>query len=346
MALTAETLRVQARIDADLSHVVDQQTRDLTRAWIRAWDETADELEAAVQELYRKFESGEIVSKTLVARNTRLLNALDYMGRQLETLARDAGVRILGDLHPVVVDAARAQSTVLGTQLPPTYDLTGTVPGGAIDAIVARSAQQITSRTYDLAPAAYETMRRELITGVVIGANPNVTAKKMVRRTESRFNGGLARAINISRTETIDAHRAAAALGQSAHTDVLVGWIWLAHLSPRTCPSCIAMNGTLHPLDEPGPLDHQQGRCARLPKTRSWEDLGIRLPEPAGVQVPNSREWFSGLSSGEQRSILGEAGYDAWRRGTFPMENWAERRTSTAWRDSLVPARPPREAAA
>jgi hypothetical protein len=336
MAITADVLRIQHEIDSAIATIVDDQTRDLTRAWIDAWDEVHDELEASIQEILRRETAGNLVSKTIVARNGRLLQALGYINIRLITLANQAGVRILGDLRRISEQAVSAQMLLIRAQLPESYVLSGSVPGYAIDAIVARSAQQITARTFPLAPDAYEAVRRELIRGVVIGANPNLTAKKMVDRAEMRFNGGLARAVNIARTETLDAHRAASAAGQAAHTDVLTGWIWLAHLSSRTCISCIAMNGTLHPLSEPGPLDHQQGRCARMPKTLAWADLGIRSREPKS-QVSDSRSWFGQLTAEQQRSILGDAGYGAWRRGEFPMERWAERRVTPGWRDSFVP---------
>lgn len=336
MAVTDRVLRIQSELDSAVSTIVDNQTRDLTRAWIDAWDEVHDELEASVQEILKRTTAGNIVSKTVIARNGRLLQALGYVNLQLTRLANQSGIRILGDLRRISEQAVSAQMLLIRAQLPESYTLTGSVPGYAIDDIVARSAQQITARTFPLADDAYEAVRRELIRGVVIGANPNLTAKKMVNRAEMRFNGGLARAVNISRTETLDAHRAASAAGQAAHADVLTGWIWLAHLSPRTCASCIAMNGTLHPLSEPGPLDHQQGRCARMPRTLAWADLGIRSREPKD-QVPHSRSWFRQLTSEQQRSILGDAAYTSWRRGEFPMERWAERRVTPGWRDSFVP---------
>ena len=55
-------------------------------------------------------------------------------------------------------------------------------------------------------------------------------------------------------------------------------------------------------------------------------------------------EWFDGLTEQEQRAMLGPRGFDAWRAGNFPMDQWSTRRTTDGWRDSFGPAKPPKEA--
>src|SRR3546814_11471968 len=75
--------------------------------------------------------------------------------------------------------------------------------------------------------------------------------------------------------------------------------IWVAQLDRRTCPSCWSQHGSKHALDEPGPLDHQQGRCARLPVTRSWRDLGFDIDDPPSV-VPDAETTFRGMRRGDQ----------------------------------------------
>ena len=342
MPVTPQALRLQHQLDAQLQHVVDQEVRDLTAAWVRAWDETAGDLDDAIQLLLRDAQTG-IVAKALVTRNTKLLAALDYIGRRLTTLARDAGVRIVGDVRGVVQTAATAQAAIIGAQLPAAapVDLQGTVLGSTIDAIVARTATQITSQTFPLAPDAYDAMQRELLRGVVVGTNPKHTAERIMDRAEQRFNGSLSRAITIARTEQLDAHRAGAAASQQAHADVLTGWTWLTHLTPTTCRSCIAQNGTVHPLSEPGPLDHQCGRCARVPKTKSWAELGIEgMDEPPDV-TPDAEAWFNALTVEQQQKILGRDGYAAWNAGRWPMSEWSTVRHTPGWRDSHVPAKPP-----
>jgi hypothetical protein len=179
------------------------------------------------------------------------MKALVVVADHLEGLARSAGVLITGDLRGVIATAGAAQASVIDSQLPPGQDLVALdswsqVSDRAIDAIVRRSTQQITSRTRPLSREAATAVRRELIRGVAAGSNPKATARRIIARTEGRFNGGLNRALNIARTETLDAHRAGAALGMSQHADVLRGWEWLAAMDERTCPSCWAQHGSMH----------------------------------------------------------------------------------------------------
>ena len=44
----------------------------------------------------------------------------------------------------------------------------------------------------------------------------------------------------------------------------------------RVCCSCLALHGTEFPLDETLD-DHPNGRCAMIPVTPSWSDLGFTI---------------------------------------------------------------------
>lgn len=339
MPITGPALHLQAQLDAALDQVLDDQVRDLVSGWALGWDEVVGDLNATLEQIIARSNDG-LVPASWFARSDRLAHVLALIGRKLDNLATSSQVRILRDLSSVARQAADAQLPILAAMLPDGHDVGGTPTLRALDSIVARISQQITSRHRPLSTDAYDAVRRELVRGVAVGINPRHTAQLMVDRAEGGFNGGLTRALTISRTEMVDAHRDAAAASQAVHADVLASWIWLAHLTPTTCRSCIAMNGTVHPLAEPGPLDHQQGRCSRMPKTKTWAELGIDLPEPAGVTVPDSTTFFDSLTPTQQRKILGHEGYDAWRHGEFPIEDWAARRENAGWRDSIVPAKP------
>jgi SPP1 gp7 family putative phage head morphogenesis protein len=286
--------------------------------------------------------AGEKVTKAQLLRSKRLMKALVVVADHLEGLARSAGVLITGDLRGVIATAGAAQASVIDSQLPPGQDLVALdswsqVSDRAIDAIVKRSTQQITSTLRPLSRQTHDVVRRELIRGIAAGSNPKVTARRMVQRAEKGFNGklGLSRALNVARTETLDAHRAGAALGMSQHADVLRGWEWLAAMDERTCPSCWAQHGTIHTLDEPGPNDHPMGRCARNVLTKSWSDLGFDIPEPPSV-TPDAQTVFDGLTVEQQKTVLGPARYEAYAAGHYPMGSWSMVKKNPDWRDSHV----------
>jgi len=346
MPVTLEALQRQAELDQALAGIVDQTERDLVRAWATAFDEIAGDLRDTLTAIASDYAAGDPIPRSAFARSTRLTLILAYVGEKLDQLAQTAGVRVVRDIHQVVTDAAGAQAQIISAMLPPAgarpAALSPTrIESGPLDAIVARTTQQITSRLKPLSPEAYDAVRRELIRGVAVGVGPRDVAQQMVGRAKGGFDGGLTRATTIARTEMLDAHRQAAAYAQQQHGEVLAGWVWLTHLSPSTCRSCIAQNGTLHQLSEPGPLDHQQGRCARMPATRSWADLGIDVEEPAD-QTPDAEAWFKGLTVKQQQAILGLGGYREWKAGRWPMAEWSQLRQTPGWRDSHVPAPPPK----
>jgi hypothetical protein len=280
------------------------------------------------------------VTRAIMLRSVRLRVILAQIADRLDTLAASSAVTITGDLRGVVRDAAMAQREILTSQLPGLVDprdllVNVRASDQALEAIVRRATEQITSRLRPMSPAAYETVRRELIRGVAVGSNPRATARRMVDRAGAGFNGGLTRALVISRTETLDAHRVAAQHSQAQQSEVLAGWIWHCHLSKRTCPSCLAKHGTLHPLDEPGPEDHPQGRCVRLAKVKPWSELGLAFDEPDD-EVSDARAWFDALPAADQVAIMGQRRLDLLNAGSIGWEDLTQRRTSPGWRDSWV----------
>jgi hypothetical protein len=348
VAITSATIRLAAKLRRDLLAVTNQHTRALTEAWANAWDDLAGDLEAALLELINANKVG-VLSQATILRSIRLQQALDVVARRLTRLTDDAGRQVATDLPRVVRDAVAAQEQIIASQVPKAQvgklgDWVR-VDARQLDAIVTRSTERVTSQMWPLSAEADAAVRRELVRGLATGSGPRATAAAIVKRTEGEFNGGLARALTIARTETLDAHRVAAAESHAANADVLAGWIWLADLSGRTepCPACLGMNGTVHPLSEPGPLGHQNCRCSRVPKTKSWADLGIDLDEP-GPSVPDAQDWFDAKDDATQRKILGPARYAAYKRGEFPLSKWATRRSNDGWRDSYVPASAPKSA--
>jgi hypothetical protein len=175
-----------------------------------------------------------------------------------------------------------------------------------------------------------------------VGDNPKTVAAEMLRKLERNFHGGLTRALVIARTEMLDAHRAAAQAQELANAEVLTGWYWNAKLDARTCPSCWVQHGRFHPLEEFGPIDHQQGRCARLPKTKSWADLGFEGLDEPNDELRDARTVFDGLAPADQVAIMGRKRLEALNAGTVSWEDLTVRHSTPGWRDSYHVAPLPR----
>lgn len=342
MPITARTLRLIARMRAAVDRITDDLTRALTASWVLAWNDLAPLFLAAVQDLIAASDNGQWPPRGTVLRAQRTLHALEQAGNALERLAGQVRRDVPLAAREAATLGMEGQADIISSQLPYGTTLPAAArhrahQADAVDAIVRRTAEQVTVRSYYLEPEATEAMKRELVRGVVTGDNPRDAAAAMVRRVEGQFNGGLSRAMVIARTEVIDAHRQAAEIGQQDHADVLDGWIWHAEVTgpsrTRTCPSCWAMHGTLHPMSEPGPLDHHQGRCSRTPKTKSWADLGFDIPEPPD-ELPDARAIFDSLPREEQLQIMGPARLRLLDDGAIEWADLSTRRTTPDWRDS------------
>ena len=357
MPTTSEALALQAQLEAELAAVTDAQTRLLVAAWAVAWSEISADLTTTMVDLLTDapVTAAGRVSRATLFRSVRLRGALEHVAARLDRLAYDAGITITSDLASMVERAARAQDAIVAVQLPDLAD-PGTLPLSqqgpvptrqsivrqvwqpaeldALDAIVRRSTEQITSRLRPVPAETADVVRRELIRGVAVGDNPRNTARRMVQRAGHGFNGGLSRALTIARTEMLDAHRAGAGAGQARHPQVLAGWVWLAHLDEKTCPACLRMHGELFSLTEAGPQGHPNCRCARMPKTKSWADLGFEGLDEPGDAVVDARAWFEALTPAQQLRIMGPGRLAMLQSGEAEWVDLAYLRSSQTWRDS------------
>ena len=335
-----ETIRLTNELRATLADTVDADTRRLVAAWARAWDEVAAEWEAALLDLATVDPDEGWPRRRVIARAERAQQAMAATIDQMQRLASAAEVNVISAAGDVVDIERLYQPRIIASQLPatagPTARLAVTfdrVDPDALAAIVQRTTEQITAATRPLSVEASDAVRRAVIRGVATGESPRTTARAMLRRVESAFNGGLTRALVIARTETLDASRAAAAVQQQANSDVLTGWMWTADFSSRTCPSCLAQHGSIHRLSDPGPLDHQQGRCSRTPITKTWRELGFAIDEPPSA-VPDARVWFAGQDQATQLQIMGPSRLEALQSGAVGWDDLSTKRTTDGWRDS------------
>ena len=333
MTVTPATLRVMDDLARDLARVTDQRSDAILAAYVAAWEEVEPGLTAAVVAALAASPRGRI-TKAALTRDRALAAALDHAQAALTRVTTEAVRGIVSDLGPAVTGGHAGHAAVLATQLPPGTSVSAPA-ASALDEIARRAAEQIHKASWPIPAQQVAAMKAELIRGVAVGANPRESATRIMRRTGDAFVGGWPRAENIARTETLDAFRRAQTAVDHANRSVVAEWVWLCALSPRSCPACISRHGTRHPIDEPGPEGHQRCRCARMPVTRSWRDLGYAVDEPADA-LPDAQAWFESLAPETQRHILGPARYAAWTDGTYPMSEWAVKRPNPGWRPSWV----------
>ena len=321
----------------------DQVVRELSAAWVQAWDRLRPVWRETVAELADLVaEHGGIPPAYLLARLERLTAATGQTQAALAALSAAAAAQTSAAAVDVIAASATAEPAIIAAQMPArtaaavVARYAQRVEPSVLEQIAMRCRQQIHASHWPLAADAVEAMRRALTVGVATGAGPAETARQMLAGTEREFNGGLHRAVVIARTEMLDAYRETARHVDQANADVLAGWVWIASLGPRCCPSCWGMHGTVHPVDEAGPHDHQQGRCARMPQVRPWADLGFDLPEPADL-VPDAAAVFAALPHEQQLAVMGRSRLALLDSGRISLADLATRRDSTTWRPSWSP---------
>lgn len=136
------------------------------------------------------------------------------------------------------------------------------------------------------------------------------------------------RAETILRTESLRVYREVHRQTYEANADTLEGWVWHANLDGATCLACWVMNGTLHPVGST--LDgHPRCRCVMVPRTKSWADLGVDLPDRRPKLVEGARI-LEAQPSDVQCAVMGPAKFQAFRDG-MPLEDMVGRRSDALW---------------
>lgn len=322
-------------MQAQLSTILDTREREMAQAWAKAWGSTYRELDSTLHDLAKSVGEGERLNRTLVNRSTRLQMALDAMSESLEQVSGETSKALGKDIRKAVVTAATGQVDLITAQLPQTGISVLRASPEQITAIIQRSVEQITKDMAALPASTSALIRGELVRGVTVGDNPRRTATRIVANVEKRFGFSLNRAMVISRTESLDAYRRAGQMVEQQNKDILQGWQWVCHFDDRTCRACIAMHGQKFATDEPGPIDHHQGRCARAPLTRSWKDLGFDGVEEI-PSLPSAEQEFKNMSQERQKQILGKD-WQAWKDGKFPLRMWVSEKPNPGWRPSISP---------
>lgn len=190
---------------------------------------------------------------------------------------------------------------------------------------VATNGQPLRRLLEEIAPHAVSTVRDALAFGVAQGRNPMVTA----REVQQLAGVPLTRARTIARTETLRAWREGSDRVYQA-SGVVQGWVWWSALDHRTCPSCWAQHGQEFELGRPME-SHPNCRCAKLPRTVSWADIGFPHVVDRRPAITPGPVVFARQSGSVQRAVLGPQKYAAYRDGTISLEAMVTPTMSARW---------------
>lgn len=338
MAYTAEAVEAIEEFQRWLNDGVDEVEDDFIASWATAWGEISGQWEKIADELSQE---EKWPSRMTLLGDASVIAALRSTSRVLASQERSGIAYMDGVLPGAVEGSAKAEDAMITAMLPQQARESLAIREAAaseraVQAIIRRASRGITSLMAVMPGDVYAKMVAFLVEGVSLGRNPRTVARAILNGMEGKFYWGLNRALTISRTEMIDAMREAQRATDKNNKDLLEGWRWTTTLDTRTCPSCIAMDGKVFDISVSGPDDHQNGRCARVPKTKTWRDLGLDIDEPKDL-IPNARQWFDGLPHSSKLQIMGKGRLELLTNGEVGWDDLSRFVPNSNWRGSYRP---------
>jgi hypothetical protein len=164
--------------------------------------------------------------------------------------------------------------------------------------------------------AQYGEYHAEHISDIILsdasmGKGPLTTARHVIQYVQDMPR---ADAVRMARTVQLWSARRGALEVYRANADIVKGWIWSASLDATVCMACVSMHGSFHELDEIC-NDHFSGRCAMVPVTTAWADLGFDSGQEVTAGIQTGQEWFNDMPESDQRQRMGPSMFDAYKDG-------------------------------
>ena len=182
-----------------------------------------------------------------------------------------------------------------------------------------------------LGPQTARAVREGVGEGIALGYSPRKTADLV----SIKSGMGLTRALAISRTETLRAHREASRLQYAANPDLIKGYRRMAAKDDRTCIACIVLDGNLYGNDQA--LDaHVNCRCAIVPVTLTYGDLGMSIPEPPKPE--GAMGWFNNQTLATQSKMMGPGKFKAFQAGEIDYFDFVKKTRHPIWGNTAVVA--------
>jgi hypothetical protein len=273
----------------------------LVRAYGNAFNSLQDKLELLLLDIGADIPTtGQLARmeryKALMAQAATQLRDLEALTRTELEAAANLGID-LGSAHARGLIAA----TMADERLAAAFNV---LPNEAIRQLLGFLSPEgeLYKRLGMLSEFGAERLSEALINAITLGYNPRKTAG-IFRRV---FGASLTDSLRTVRTAQLWSYREANRATYLANSDVVDSWTWFAQLDDRTCASCIAMHGTIHPNTETLD-DHYNGRCAMIPNVKGFPPIVEETGEA----------WFGKQDEAIQRRLLGPGKYDAWKNGEF-----------------------------
>jgi hypothetical protein len=306
---------------AELLRMEGAASTEMVRSYALVWRDLQGKLTALFAKMKAAEAAGETITQSWLYQQGRLEDLLAQTEAEMIRFSRGAEAGIID----AESQAIRLSQQHLGEYVALAPHKAGVVssfarmPTEAMTDLVGfmRNGSPLRTLLDALGPDASQAVRDGLVRGIGSGLGPRAIA----RTIREGLGGNLTRALTISRTEVLRAYRESERRGYAENPDVIRGWVWACSRNLRVCPSCWAMDGTRHRVEEQM-SDHPNGAC-------------VAAPDIIGVDVLAGRKWgkeaFDELSEDQQRAALGKAGYAAYKDGAVTLKDFVGVHLSKEW---------------
>jgi SPP1 gp7 family putative phage head morphogenesis protein len=304
-----------------------------TKALLKAYDAALRDIDREMVALRKRILSGESLDQ-------RRLTRLVALGTDLEKRIRELGRILRLTLDERLTEAAEAEAAFQESLFKSIgASFTEAPEAAVIEAIRSPLGGNIwTDRLATDLFAEMNAIRRVLAVTQAKGSSMDDIAKALGEGTSivETYRGRL---VAIARTETQRVANTVALATYGENLDVLSGVQWLATLDSRTCLVCAPLHNRVYRYDESGRLPpsfrspplHPRCRCFVAPLTKSFEDIGVKVPkgmkdrltdEPASSTTFDA--WLRRQSRERQIEVFdSESRRDAWAGGRIPLDAFA-----------------------
>lgn len=304
--------RAVNQLRADLLQRDEQAGTEMLRAYGQVFNTVQVRLDRLMKQMEEARGRGETISQGWLLRQQRLQSLQEQAQSEMNHFAEFAERSVIEQQRRAVQQAQSdaqqlALAGLLDAEQPMVSLVWNHIPTEAVTELVGvlQDGSPVRILLDGFGKQASEGIRAALITGLATGQG----AREIARQVRRAMDFGLTRALTISRTETLRAYRSASVRSYQANSDVVRSWRWVASLSGRTCPACLAMHGTQHSLTEPFG-SHVNCRCMVVPVIQ-----GAR-------EIETGEDWFARQKPETQQRILGVKGAEAYRAGRVILQDF------------------------
>lgn len=313
-----EVLKIAQRFRKNLDGLVQEDVISMAEAWRKPLEALEEVVKRITKEIQAKMDAGEFVG-------VEWFRELDYykilkgqVQEQYGNLSQYAIGKVAKDqleYAQIGAEQARAllQATAIGKYQFPK------LPQYTIEALVSNLQQSSPLETLlrPLGAITWEHITSQLEIGLAMGK----PLKEIATALAQASNLGFTRALVITRTEVLRAHRAAT-MEFYRKSSAVTGFKRLAD-ARNGCMACIAKDGELFTVREAF-YDHPNGRCTLIPIV-----AGVAEPtwEPAWKR-------FETLPESEQKERMGIEFWHNWKEGRFTIKDLGSRTVNPIWGDS------------